>query len=379
MTTRKLLIRTLLLTCILGFAINAQGQKKLLEKLTSNSADTTRSASFLPIPAIGYAQETGWEFGLVTIYSFYTDRKDTLTRSSTLSAAATFTTKKQSNFLIRNDIWTPQNKYHHLEEIRYKNFPFYYYGVGNQTLAADKELLNQKMFKLKGELQKRLGKASYTGINVNFENYSYSVINNSGTQTPGSKIQGGKVAFAGISQTFDNRNINTYTTKGLYVNLNYSYAPNLFGKDNFTGSLLKLNVRQFTPLSKKLVLALNANYESLFGNSHPFYLLRQLGNDELMRGYYSGRYRDANYIAAQGELRYRFLPRLGIVGFAGQGSVYKKNGFKVSDLKPSYGGGLRYFFDVDRGLSIRVDYGIGEKPANEKRQKGMYISLAEAF
>ncbi|RZJ77247.1 MAG: polymerase, partial [Flavobacterium sp.] len=49
------------------------------------------------------------------------------------------------------------------------------------------------------------------------------------------------------------------------------------------------------------------------------------------------------------------------------------------DLKPNYGIGGRYFFDTAKGLSVRLDYGIGEKKPNEKRQSGMYISLAEAF
>ncbi|HXI00970.1 MAG TPA: hypothetical protein VNI52_11940 [Sphingobacteriaceae bacterium] len=39
----------------------------------------------------------------------------------------------------------------------------------------------------------------------------------------------------------------------------------------------------------------------------------------------------------------------------------------------------RYFYDVDRGLSVRADYAIGEKRPNEKRQKGFYLSLGEAF
>jgi len=38
-----------------------------------------------------------------------------------------------------------------------------------------------------------------------------------------------------------------------------------------------------------------------------------------------------------------------------------------------------YFFDTAKGLSVRLDYGVGEKKANEKRQSGFYISLAEAF
>ena len=71
----------------------AFAQKKLIKKLFSNDADSTRSPSFLALPVLGYAQETGLEFGAISLYSFYTDRKDTLTRASRLSGVATFTTK----------------------------------------------------------------------------------------------------------------------------------------------------------------------------------------------------------------------------------------------------------------------------------------------
>jgi outer membrane translocation and assembly module TamA len=99
----------------------------------------------------------------------------------------------------------------------------------------------------------------------------------------------------------------------------------------------------------------------------------------MMRGYYSGRYREENLLAAQAEFRYRLIPKLGFVAFAGAGSVYQSENLELRNFKPSYGGGMRYFFDVERGLSIRLDYGLGEKRANEERQKGFYVSLGEAF
>jgi hypothetical protein len=68
-----------------------------------------------------------------------------------------------------------------------------------------------------------------------------------------------------------------------------------------------------------------------------------------------------------------------LVGFAGAGNVYTKNNLKLIQLKPSLGGGFRYFFDIERGLSVRIDYAIGEQNPGEKRQQGLYLSLGEAF
>ncbi|HTD40879.1 MAG TPA: hypothetical protein VK671_09680, partial [Mucilaginibacter sp.] len=110
----------------------------------------------------------------------------------------------------------------------------------------------------------------------------------------------------------------------------------------------------------------------------PFYLLPALGNDEMMRGYYNGRYRDRNFIAGQTELRYRIWDRVAIVGFLGTGEVAHSS-FSLNALKPDYGGGIRYFFDTEKGLSVRADYGIGEKVPGESRQSGFYIGLGQAF
>ena len=98
----------------------------------------------------------------------------------------------------------------------------------------------------------------------------------------------------------------------------------------------------------------------------------------MMRGYYTGRYRDRNLLATQAELKYRIIPRISLVAFAGAGSVYNTR-INLGDFKPSYGAGFRYFFDTIRGLSLRMDYAFGEKRDGEERQKGFYIALGEAF
>ena len=59
--------------------------------------------------------------------------------------------------------------------------------------------------------------------------------------------------------------------------------------------------------------------------------------------------------------------------------VYENSQFDLKDLKPNYGLGARLFFDLEKALSLRLDYGFGEKPAGEKRISGFYLSLGEAF
>ena len=357
-------------------------QKKLIQKLLSNEKDTTRKASFMPIPVLGYAQETGFEFGLGALYSFYMDRKDTTNRSSNFSGTASYSTKKTYNLTLKGDAWTKGNRYHFIGEVRFKKMPFNFYGIGNNTSKANEDKLVQQQFKVLFDAEKTFLKSTYTGISVGFENYSFSDKITGGIYNTSPIIydkSGGSVLFLGLSQSYDTRNSNNYPTKGFFGRITYQYAPDIFGGTDFTGSQIKVNVRNFWSLAPKVVLGVQALYHTVQGTNTAFYLLPQLGNDEMMRGYYTGRYRDENLLAAQAELRYRFMNRFGIVAFAGSGKVFSNGNFSVKDLKPDYGFGGRYFFDTAKGLSVRLDYGIGEKKANEKRQSGMYISLAEAF
>jgi len=357
-------------------------QKKLIKKLLSNDKDTTRKASFMPIPVLGYSQEVGFEFGLGSLYSFYFDRKDTLNRSSNFSGTASYSTKKTYNLSLKGDAWTKNNLYHLIGEMKFKKTPFNFYGLGNNTNQINEDRLVQQQIKMAFDIEKTFIKSAYTGLSIGFESYQFTdkIIGGLYTTSPLlNDRDGGNVVYLGISQSYDTRNSNNYPTKGFFGRATFQYAPNFFGKKNFTGSLIKLNVRNFWPITTQLVLGAQILYYTIQGSKTPFYLLPQLGNDEMMRGYYTGRYRDENLIASQAELRYRFSNRFGLAAFAGTGRVFANGNFSLNQLKPNYGLGGRYFFDTAKGLSVRLDYGIGEKRANEDRQSGFYISLAEAF
>lgn len=371
-----------LCTILIIVATNVSAQKKLVERYFSNKTDSSRRPSFMPVPVLRYTQEIGLEFGLGALYSKYLDKKDSTNRSSNFSGIATFSTKGQYNFSLKSDIWTKGNEYHYITELRFKRMPFNFYGIGNETFLANSDRLIQRQSRVMVEIEKRLLPSFYGGLSLTFENYNYTDEQTGGIFSTDPSIfhrQGGSVAYAGISQSYDTRNSNNYPTKGFLGKVSYNYAPDFWGGENFTGSVIRANVRNFWSLSPKFVLGVNALFQTVQGKNIPFYLLPQMGNDEMMRGYYTGRYRDQNLLAGQAELRYRYNNRFGAVIFGGTGQVFNNGDFSAKSFKPSYGAGGRYFFDPEKGLSVRVDYGIGEKRPNEKRQTGFYLSLAEAF
>ena len=375
---KKLLLCNVLLLC----SFHGFSQMKLIKRMLSEDVDSTRKASFMPLPLLRYSQEIGLEFGVGGLYSTYLDKKDSTNRSSNFSTVLSFSTQKQYNVSLKGDVWTKHNAYHLIGEMRFRSMPFDFFGVGNQTLEANKDRLVQNQVKAVFDVEKNILPFAYTGVSFGFENYNFKDKDPGGIYENSPAVlgkPGGSVVYLGVSQTYDTRNSNNYPTKGFFGRVSYQYAPNVFGGNDFSGSQIRVVVRNFWPLAKKLVLGVNGIYYTVQSSSTPFYLLPQLGNDEIMRGYYSGRYRDENLLAAQTELRYRYSNRFGLVAFGGGGRVFSNGDFSLKQFKPSYGAGIRYFYDPAKGLSVRADYGIGEKRPGEARQTGFYLSLAEAF
>ena len=351
----------------------------MTKKFLSSENDSTRGSSLIVLPALGYAQETGVEYGIAGTYNFYLDKNDLNIRTSNITLMGTLTTKKQKNIKLLTDLWTKNNDYHIVTELRYRDWPFNFYGLGSDTWLIDEDFLEHQLIRLKADVEKKIRSKWYVGANIEYEKFKFN------DRDPGGIFEqpevlgksGGQYLAFGVSSLFDTRNNTTYTTRGFYSRLKYAYAPHFGAEDNFVGSQVEVDLRGFHTLSPKLTLAGQAIYRGTFGKNIPFYAYRDLGGDMTMRGYYLGRYRDKNYTTAQLELRYRFIPRLGIVGFGGTGSTFSPQ----HNLRfvPSFGGGIRYFFSLEHNSTVRFDYAFGEKRPGEKRQTGFYLSISEAF
>ena len=376
--------KILAFSALILFIIPLFAQKKPLPKFLRRmlfEKDSSKHGSLFILPVLSSSPETGLEVGGSVLYSFYTDTMHSDTRVSNIFTYGSFTTKGQSRFSVSTTYWAPHNNWHYTASAGYVNFPFDFYGTGPNTYNFNKDHLGQKRFKLNFEADKKLGKYIYLGLVTGGFNYAFE------DKTPGGIFDtnpviegrnGGASLLIGPAFSFDTRNNNTYTTKGVFINSYYYLMQGVGSNNGYNGGYLNVEISQYNALSKRFMLGFDMQNQLLTGSQSPFYLMPSLGSDELMRGYYTGRYRDRNLIAAQTELRYRLSDRLGLAGFVGTGTVYNSS-FSFADLKPNYGGGIRYFFDVEKGLTIRMDYGIGQKLPNEQRQSGFYLSLGEAF
>ncbi len=376
-------MKKILILVILTMALQSVFAQSIIPKFIRKmyfDKDTSKHSSFVVLPVLTSAPETGVEAGGAGLYSFYTDTLHE-TRVSSIFGYATITAKGQNRLSLSTNYWTSQNKYHYTASISYINFPAQFYGIGNNTRKADTEVVGEKRYRLNLAAEKLVTKNFYMGFVAGALSYDYKATTTTGIFATSPLVEdrsGGSYVYVGPSLIFDNRNNNTYTTKGMLVAAYFNAMQGVFGNNSYQGGFFNLEYSQFISLNKRFVLAFDMQEQNLVGGRSPFYLLPKLGSDEIMRGYYGGRYRDRNYIAAQTELRYRINQRFGLVGFVGTGQVFNKS-FYFDALKPNYGGGIRYFFDIEKGLSVRLDYGFGQQLTGEKRQGGFYIGLGQAF
>ncbi|MEM9987493.1 MAG: hypothetical protein AAF804_20565, partial [Bacteroidota bacterium] len=127
----------------------------------------------------------------------------------------------------------------------------------------------------------------------------------------------------------------------------------------------------------KQVLAAQVYGNFMRGDSIPFNLLSLLGNESLLRGYYTGRFRDRQYLATQ--IEYRFLPfpfskRIGGSAFFGMGTVAPTLGdLRLNQLKPAGGLGIRVLLFPEKDIFVRLEVAMTPEGPN------FYFFTGEAF
>src|SRR5207248_2661913 len=82
--------------------------------------------------------------------------------------------------------------------------------------------------------------------------------------------RGGAAVYAGPTFTYDTRNNNTYTTKGMIINAYYNLMHGAFINNSYAGGFFNIEYSGFIALNKKLVLGTDIQEQSLTGARSPF-------------------------------------------------------------------------------------------------------------
>ncbi|MCB0698668.1 MAG: hypothetical protein H6551_01010 [Chitinophagales bacterium] len=330
--------------------------------ITTTAKD--KKISILPVPAFGYAPETGTYIGAVSLFTF-NFYNDSLTRTSNAKLELNYTWRNQIivetewNYFFKNEGWFTKGRLH------FSKFPDRYYGIGANTIETDEYLYNSNRTIVDAHILKNTGNRLFAGIGIKHIGFR-NVTPLNETKYP--ELKDNKSTGAGISLLKDTRDNLLTPSKGIYISL---YSGYVFTKQQYAE--LTFDSRYYLT-HRKVTFAVRW-YNDLNFNNAPFYDLALMGGDKYIRGFYYGRYRDNHLSTLQAEVRSVFLWRFGLAAFGGLSNVYSSfDRFAVNNVKYNAGAGIRFLIDRKENINLRLDYAVGSG-----NNSGFYISFGEAF
>ena len=324
-------------------------------------------------PYFFYSPETEFALGGAMIFTMRLS-PDPAVKPSNAILSGYYSVKGSYDIFFNPEFYLGNDRYYIGISADYFRFVDKFWGIGNNTPDFDSAGYIRKLIWLNLEFDVSVVGPLKVGVNYDFNSTTIEdkqsnpfLLSGSVTGSDGGTSSGiGAVLFA------DTRNSAFYPTKGGYYKLSFLTAVDWLGS-SFSFRRWILDLRHYVSMSSSLVLAMQMFGTAITGDP-PFYMLPALGGDNIMRGYYEGRYRDKFYLAAQGELRVRLTKRWGLVGWAGIGDVSGDiPGFRLKDGKPTFGVGVRFALDPVEVVNVRADFGYGQDT------RGIYFNAKEAF
>lgn len=351
--------------------------RRYINGILNDTSDITKP-QFLVYPTVAYAPETSWEFGLSSVFVFYANR-DTTNRLSEVNGFTFVTLEQQYGLWFDHALYSQDNKWFGLGRLRFQSFPLLYFGIGMDTPEEHQAQVNANLIQIKERVLRKVAGSLYAGLEVDYQRLSsveFIPNGEDGIVFPrGSNGSSNLGIGAGI--LYDNRHNILNVRHGFFSEVAFINYARSWGSDFSFTSILS-DTRVYRPINKRDVLAFQLLGQFTLGTP-PFNQLAMLGGESIMRGYYTGRYRDRNQIAAQAE--YRFLPlplgfskRLGAAVFAGTGTVFNDaKSLSGKNFVWSAGAGLRFLLFPKKDIFTRFDLAFTEEGT------GLYIFIGEAF
>jgi hypothetical protein len=377
-------MRKLFFLFLLALTIGCSGQeteprtkKRFMGFRGLNDTIDDQKKGVFVLPLLYYTPDTRWAAGAAGVYYFKIKGKnddEKETRVSNVQFLSDYTQNKQLDVWGQWNIFTRNENYLFKGELRFRNFPDRFYGIGNTSIKKNEERYEYNLFSFKTLALKKVYKSVFVGVDYHFEQeYDFKYTDGGALQTGTiTGYDGGIQSAIGLVGIYDSRDnvINTFNGS-LFEVSSYFYLPQLGSTFNFT--FLNLTHQKFWQVKKKHIIAIQTKARYGFGQV-PFLDMSQAGNDDMLRGYPKNRFRDVNFLGTQIEYRFPLFWRLGGVTFAGAGDVFAKHkDLSLNTVKYSIGAGLRFVVNPAERLNIRLDYGYG-------REGGyFYFIVAEAF
>lgn len=346
------------------------------DRLLKDSLQESSAPKLINYPTLAYSPETRWEFGVSSLY-IYSAKNDLRNRLSQLKAFTFYTLESQYGLWFDHAMYTDENLWFFYGRARYQSFPLFYYGVGPNSPEDYTALIDGNYTLVKERFLRALKPSLYFGLEVDYQrlsNVSYQNTN-ANFQAPEIGANGSVNLGLGLGILYDNIHNALNPRKGIYSEWAFLKYGNDQGSD-YTFTTYIVDNRFYHPIGENRVLAAQAFAQFTAGQA-PFNMLALMGGESTMRGYYLGRFRDNNLVAAQ--LEYRILPfsfskTWGASAFVSTGQVFgSQSQFAWEAMLPTAGLGIRYLIFPEKDIYTRIDVAI------TREGSGVYFFIGEAF
>lgn len=356
---------------------------QLFHTKTSKQPDSvTTKPELSVVPAVGYTLVSKFAIVLSGNIAFRTGPQS---RISTIVASASYTQNKQFIMPVLSSIWTKNNEFNFVGDLRYYQYPQSTYGLGSGTSIKNEDPMDFSFVRFYETALRHVTDNWYAGLGYAIDNYWNVSQTGKNANTVTDYTRYGAFSHSISSGlTFDvlhdSRDNSINPTKGWYGNIQYRDNRHFMGSTQDWESLI-IDYRKYIrfPAGSDNVLAF-WSYDWLILGGHPSYLnLPSTSwdpNSATGRGYIQGRFRGAQMVYAESEYRFKITNNglLGGVVFVNGESLSAQQGTKLQAIQPAFGPGLRLKLNKTSRTNIAVDYGFGRE-----RSRGLFIDVGEVF
>lgn len=326
------------------------------------------------MPLLFRTPETGLAIGGVLLHTSGLDKK----RASPIISGLMYTEKKQILWGIgaRQILDGEDRSIYAYSEIA--KFPQTFFGVGRHTKRSDATAYQEERQNLEFGGDQELLPHLSVGSGLILRNDKFESLESAGKGLLGFGAyrgeDGGPQRGAQVYLLWESTNDNYFPSEGQKIQLFSQHYIKQWGS-RYPFSAQKLDARSYHLLAPNWIQAHQFFVQNLNGDP-PFYQLAQMGGNDLLRGYYKGRYRDRKLIILQTESRYRFSKYWNVALFGGFGNVSREwHEMPDEALKPSYGTGVRYQISPKQKINVRLDVGWGDDQGGPQ----IYLYVMEAW
>jgi hypothetical protein len=380
MTFNQRIIASVSVLLLFALSLTAQSESsslfdRVLNRLTHDDRPPERPR-FLAYPTLAFSPETSWEIGVAASLLFHAKNDYKNNRLSEITAFGFVTLRSQYGLWLDNAVYTHQARWLLLGKMRFQRFPLFYWGIGPDTPEADPVEVDGNYHLVRQRVLRQVKGNWFAGIQGDLQHLGRVDFGGEQPSRPLPEGSGGSTNIGiGPSFVYDSRPNMLNTRAGWFAELSWLHYSRALGSD-YAFEAFNADFRRYHQLNARSVLAWQMSGSAVMGNA-PFNMLSLMGNEMLMRGYYTGRFRDRHYYAAQAE--YRWLPfpfskRVGGAAFLSAGAVSPSlDMLSTRQIRLAGGAGLRYLIFPKKDIFVRLDAGF------TKEGVSFYIFTGEAF